>query len=115
LSQQGSTRPVELELEALPSGGRFRGDTECEAEGGVPRVKFDGDGLFEFEDTEGEGIGTWGIVDLSAVMVACEYDGSGDRCSVNEAVVVTCTSDQFMSLIWGGGCDAGEAIGRPPL
>lgn len=101
LSQQDSIRPVEVDLEALPSGGRFRGDTEFEAEGGVPRVKFDGDGLFEFEDAEGEGIGTYGIVESSAVMVVREYDGSGDQYSVNEPVVVTFTSDQFTSLIWG--------------
>ena len=101
LSQQGSIRPVEVDLEALPSGGRFRGDTEFEAEEGMPRVTFDGDGLFEFEDTEGAGIGTYGIVELSAVMVVREYDGSDDKYSVNEPVVVTFASDQFLSLIWG--------------
>ena len=97
-----SNRPIELELPVLPTGGRFRGDTAFEAESGTPKVAFDEHGTFEFEDANGKGEGTYGIVELSAVMVIRDYDGPDDTYSVNEPVVVTFASDQFASLTWGG-------------
>ena len=99
--QLSSNRPVEIELEALPSGSRFRGDTEFEAEGGTPKIKFKEDEMAEFEDAEGEGEATYGIVELSAVVVVRDYDGPDDRYSVAEPVVVMFASDQFTSLTWG--------------
>ena len=56
--------------------------------------------MFEFEDANGGGEGTYGIVELSAVMVIRDYDGPGDTYSVNEPVVVMFADDQFTSLTW---------------
>ena len=84
LSRLSANRPVELELEAVPLGGVFRGGQEFEAEGGTPNIAFDGDGRFEFEDSEGEGEGTYGIVDQTAVMIVRDYDGPDDKYSISE-------------------------------
>ena len=94
-------RPIDIELEVLPTGGRFRGDSEFEAEGGTPRIKFGGDGRFEFEDADGEGEGTYGIVELSAVLVVRDYNGPDEKYSLKEPVDVTFANDQFTSLTWG--------------
>ena len=94
------TRPVDVKLEALAFGSRFRDDTEFEAEGGTPMIAFDGDGEFEFKDADGEGKGTYGIDALSVVMIVREYDGPDDKYSVGEPVVVTSPDDQFTSLAW---------------
>ena len=96
-----NNRPINIELEVVPTGGRLRGDSEFEAEGGTPRIKFGEDGRFEFEDADGEGEGTYGIVELSAVLVVRDYNGSDETYSVKEPVVVTFANDQFTSLTWG--------------
>lgn len=96
-----NNRPVQIELEALPPGGWFGDDLEFESEGGTPSLKFDNEGRFEFEDAEGEGEGTYGIVDLAAVMVVRDYDGPDDKYSLTEAVTVTFSSSEFSSLTWG--------------
>ena len=67
-----------------------------------PRIKFDDDGTFDFEDAEGEGEGTYGIVELSAVMIVRDYDGPDDKYTVTQPVVVTFSSGQFDSLAWNG-------------
>ena len=95
-------RPVEIELGVLPLGSRFREETRFEAEGGTPRIAFDAEGTFEFEDANGEGKGTYGIDALSAVLVVRDYDGPDDAYSVTEPVVVTFANGQFTSLTWGG-------------
>ena len=96
------SRPVDVELEALPFGSRFRDDTEFEAEGGTPMVAFDGEGKFEFKDAKGEGEGTYGIDALNVVMVIRDYDGPDDSYTLSEPVVVTSPDDQFTSLTWSG-------------
>ena len=96
-----TNRPLRIELEALPPGGRLNGDPEFEAEGGTPNIKFTEDGRFEFVDAEGEGQGTYGIVELTAVMVVRDYDGPDDKYSIAEPVVVTFPTDQHLSLTWG--------------
>ncbi len=96
-------RPIELELEALPSGSRLRGEQEFQAEGGTPRITFNEDGFFEFEDAEGEeGMGTYGIVEQDALLVVREYDGDDDKYSIGEPVVISFSSDQFTSFDWDG-------------
>jgi len=94
---------LDVELEALASGGRLRGEQDFEAEGGSPKIKFKEDGIFEFEDAEGEeGEGTYGVVELSALLVVRDYDGDDDKYSISEPVVVTFANDQFTSLTWEG-------------
>ena len=88
LRRGSSNRPVEVDLEVLPSGGRFRGDTEFEAEGGSPTLTFKEDGTFEFEDGDGEGMGTYGIAELSAVLVVREYEGDAGSYTIAEPVIV---------------------------
>ena len=91
-----------LPVSARPPGGLFRGDQEFEAEGGTPGIAFDAEGGFEFEDSEGEGEGegNYGIVDQTAVMTVRDYDGSDDKYSITEPVIVTFLTDQFVSLTW---------------
>lgn len=96
-------RPLDVELEALASGGRLRGEQEFEAAGGSPKIKFTDEGMFEFEDAEGEeGEGTYGVDALDAVLVVRDYDGDDDKYSLSEPVVVTFASDQYTSLTWDG-------------
>ena len=93
-------RRLSIELVAAPPGGLFREGLAVEAEGGTPSIEFKGDGTFEFEDAEDEGEGTYGIVDLSAVLTVRDYDGSDDKYSISQPIIVTFPSDQFMSLTW---------------
>ena len=93
-----ANRPIEVVL--TMSGSRFVNETEFEAEGGMPRIKFGADGSFEFEDTNGDGEGTYGIVEQSAVMIIRDYDGPDGAYSVNAPVVVTFADALFTSLTW---------------
>jgi len=102
IQQLGAGRAVEFELPVLASGGRFRERTEFEAEGGVPKFRFEEDGQFEFEDADGEGEGTYGIVDQSAVLVVRDYDGPDDKFSLTAPVVVEFSNEQFTSLTHAG-------------
>jgi hypothetical protein len=102
ISQLNSNRPIEFELPALASGGRFRERTEFEAEGGLPKFRFEEDGAFEFEDADGEGKGTYGIVEESAVLVVREYDGADDKFSVATPVIVQFGDSMFTSLTHDG-------------
>ena len=101
ISRAANNRPVNLELEALPPGGWFSDDVEFEAEGGTPSIKFNAEGRVEFTDAEGEGEGTYGIVDLAALFVVRDYDGSDEKYSIAEPVTVTFSSGEFGSLTWG--------------
>jgi hypothetical protein len=98
----GQTRPLSFEMPVLASGGRFRERTEFRAEGGTPRFRFEEDGMFEFEDEQGEGEGTYGIVDLSAVLVVREYGGPDDKFNLQTPVVVEFPSNQFNSMTYNG-------------
>ena len=96
-------QPIEIELAVNATGVRLRGEQEFEAAGGSLKIKFREDGVFEFEDAEGEeGEGTYGIVDLEAHLVVRDYNGDDDRYSHTEPVVVTFANDQFRSLTWDG-------------
>ncbi len=96
-----STNRENFELEALPPGGRLRGTQRYEAEAGLPKIEFDEDGTFEFEDAEGEGEGTYGVVELNGFMVVRDYDGPDDKYTVLEEFIVTFANDQFTSFAWG--------------
>ena len=88
-------------MPVLSTGNRFRDDTDFEVEGGVPKIQFKTDGNFDFEDADGEGEGTYGIVELECFMVVRDYDGPDDRYSVNEPVVGTFSNDRFTDMMWG--------------
>ena len=94
-------RPFEIELAASPPGSRVRDDIEFETEDGGITVKLKGDGQFEFEDTEGKGEGTYGIVELEGHLTVRDYDGDDDKFSVAEPVVVTFPNALYSSLTWG--------------
>ena len=76
---RGGNQPVNFRLPVVATGGRFGAHTEFEAEGGTPRVRFEADGTFEFEDAGGEGEGTYGLVALAAILVVRDYDGPNDK------------------------------------
>ena len=98
-----SRDPLNMQLEALPAGGRLRGAQEFEAEGGLPKFKFNEDGVFEFEDADGEeGEGTYAIVEQNGMLTVREYDGDDDKYSIAEPVVITFTSTAFTSFTWDG-------------
>ncbi len=100
--RQLGTNNVEFELPVLPSGGRFRERTEFEAEGGTPTFRFEEDGTFEFEDADGEGEGTYGMVEQSAVLIVRDYDGPDDKFEVKTPVIVEFGDAMFTSLTHGG-------------
>ena len=96
-----ATRPVDVELAALASGGRLRTDTEYQAEGGTPKLTFHEDGTFVFQDTQGKGEGTYGIQERTAELVVRKYDGPDDKYTITMPVTVQFANDQFTSLAWG--------------
>lgn len=100
--QLGTNRPIEFELPVLPFGSRFGERTEFEAEGGTPKFRFEDDGAFEFEDAEGEGKGTYGIVDLNAILTVRDYDGPDDKFSISTPVVVEFGDKMFTSMTHDG-------------
>jgi hypothetical protein len=102
IKQLGDNGPVNFELPALASGGRFRERTEFEAEGGTPKFRFEDDGSFEFEDADGEGEGTYGMVEQSALLVVRDYDGPDDKFNVMTPVVVAFGDQMFTSLTYEG-------------
>ena len=95
-------QPVDFELPWLSTGGVFRERTDFEAEGGIPKFRFEEDHSFEFEDADGEGEGTYGILDLNAILIVRDYDGPDDKFSVNTPVVLVFVNDQFSGLTHDG-------------
>ena len=100
--RQLGTNSVEFEMPVLPSGGRFRERTEFEADGGTPKFRFEDDGTFEFEDADGEGEGTYGMVEQTAVLVIRDYDGPDDKFSVATPLVLEFGDAMFTSLTHDG-------------
>ena len=94
-------RPPPIELEAVPLGQLLNDEFEYEAEGGTPSLKLKPDGMFEFEDAEGEGEGTYQIQDLNAVLTVRDYDGPDDKYTIREPVTLAAQTNQFLSLAWG--------------
>ena len=93
---------VDFELSVLVTGSRFREGTEFEAEGGTPKFRFEDDGTFEFEDADGEGEGTYGIVELAAILIVRDYDGPDDKFTIEIPVVVEFGNQLFTSLTYDG-------------
>ena len=102
VQQLADNRPVDFELPVLATGSRFRERTEFEAEDGTPKFRFEEDGTFEFEDADGEGEGTYGIVDLMALLIVRDYDGPDDRFTIKTPVVVEFSDTLFSSLTHDG-------------
>ncbi len=93
--------PPPIELQLLSSGQFLRDEHQFEAEGGTHSLTLKPDGMFEFEDAEGEGEGNYFIQDTSAILTVRDYDGPDDRFSITEPVVLTAPNDAFGSLVWG--------------
>ncbi len=93
--------PPPVELELLSSGSFLRDETQFEAEGGTHSLTLKPDGMFEFEDPEGEGEGNYAIQDATAILTVRDYDGPDDTFSITEPVVVTAPNDGFLSVMWG--------------
>ena len=100
--RRGNSQSVVFDVPWLSTGGVFRERTDFEAEGGIPKFRFEEDHSFEFEDADGEGEGTYGIVDLNAILIVRDYDGPDDKFSVNTPVVLVFANDQFSSLTHDG-------------
>ena len=93
--------PPPVELELLSSGQFLRDEHQFEAEGGPHSLTLKPDGMFEFEDAEGEGEGNYSLQDTSAVLTVRDYDGPDDKYAITEPVVVTAPNEGFLSLVWG--------------
>ena len=102
IRQLGGGSSVDFELSVLATGSRFRERTEFEAEGGTPKFRFEDDGTFEFEDADGEGEGTYGIVELAAILIVRDYDGPDDKFTIEIPVVVEFGNQLFTSLTYDG-------------
>ena len=116
LRRRGGTRPVNFRLPVVATGNRFDQGTEFEAEGGMPRFRFDEDGTFEFEDTDGEGEGTYGIVALAAILIVRDYDGPADTFTTTTPVVVE-FGDRLMTSLTHHGVQLrrlGRSFQPPP-
>ncbi len=96
-----TTHRQDFEMDALPPGGKLRGKQTFEAEGGVPKISFDEDGTFKFEDVEGDGEGTYGVVELTGMLTVRDYDGPDDKYSIMAPFNIGFTNDRFTSFSWG--------------
>ena len=94
-------RSAPIELEVLAVGQVLQEEFAFEAEGGTPSLTLKSDGMFEFEDAEGEGEGNYSIQDLSVVLTVRDYDGPDDTYTITAPVVVSAPTNQFQSLVWG--------------
>jgi hypothetical protein len=93
--------PPPIELELLKSGKFLRDEHQFETEGGTHSLTLKADGMFEFEDPEGEGEGNYSIQDATAMLTVRDYDGPDDTFSIAEPVVVTAPNNGFLSVVWG--------------
>lgn len=94
-------REQPIALAVLPLGQVLNDDFEYEAEGGTPNFTLKADGMFEFEDADGEGEGNYYIQDLTAVLTVRDYDGPDDRYTIREPLTFTAQTNQFLTLAWG--------------
>ncbi len=94
-------RPAPIELEVLAVGQVLQEEFAFEAEGGTPSLTLKSDGMFEFEDAEGEGEGNYSIQDLSVILTVRDYDGPDDTYTITAPVIVSAPTNQFQSLVWG--------------
>ena len=94
-------RSAPIELEVLAVGQVLQEEFAFEAEGGTPSLTLKSDGMFEFEDAEGEGEGNYSIQDLSVILTVRDYDGPDDTYTITAPVVVSAPTNQFQSLVWG--------------
>ena len=84
------------------SGSVFGERLEFEAEGGTPQFRFEADGTFEFEDADGEGEGTYGIVELAARLIVRDYDGPDDKFTIKTPLVGEFNDTSFSSMTLDG-------------
>lgn len=94
-------RSAPIELAVLAVGQVLQEEFAFEAEGGTPSLTLKSDGMFEFEDAEGEGEGNYSIQDLSVILTVRDYDGPDDTYTITAPVVVSAPTNQFQSLVWG--------------
>ena len=97
----GENRLISFELPVAASGGRFRSETTFVSDPPGTTFSFDEDGTFEFEDTEGEGEGTYGFQGTNAELVVRRYDGPDDKFSIAEPITIQFADDQLTSFMMG--------------
>ncbi len=94
--------PTDLKyvLPVAAQGERFRGTRVYEAEGGTPRFSFQEDGVFSFKEADGEGAGTYDIVEKTVVLVVRTYDGPDDKHPMAVPIELRFLSSVFPSFTW---------------
>ena len=90
-----------FELGVAPTGGRFRTTTTFVSDPAGTTITFEEDGTFAFEDAEGEGMGTYGIDELTAALVVRKYDGPDDKFSISDPLVAEFSNRQLRSFMMG--------------
>ena len=95
----GVNRPINFELPVFASGGHFRSETTFVSDPPGTTISFGEDGLFEFEDAEGEGEGSYGVQGTKAELVVRRYDGPDDKFSIAEPITIQFADEQFTSFM----------------
>ena len=97
----GDNRPINFELPVAESGGRCGSETTFVSDPPGTTISFGEDGLFEFEDAEGEGEGSYGVQGTKAELVVRRYDGPDDKFSIAEPITIQFADDQLTSFMMG--------------
>jgi hypothetical protein len=92
---------VNFELRVAPMGGRFKATTTFVSDPVGTTITFENDGTFVFEDADGEGMGTYGIDELTAALVVREYDGPDDKFSVSDPLMAKFADNSFLNAMMG--------------
>ena len=94
-------RPLDFELPAAASGQRFRSETTYVSDPPGTTVSFDEDGNFKFEDSEGDGEGTYGMQGLNGELVVRKYDGPDDKFSIADPITIQFADEPLTSFMLG--------------
>ena len=101
ISQLSNNAPIDFELPVASTGGRFRSETTFESDPAGTTITFAEDGKFTYEDADGEGEGTYGIVDISVVLVMRKWDGPEDKFTFREPVIAEFDNKNFDAFTFG--------------
>ena len=97
----GSNRPLSIELSVLQRGISFDDETTFVSDPAGTTITFDDDGTFEFEDAGGEGMGTYGIEELTATLVVREYDGPEGKFSISDPLMAEFADKELTNFMMG--------------
>jgi hypothetical protein len=92
---------LSIELSVLQRGISFDDETTFVSDPAGTTITFDDDGTFEFEDAGGEGMGTYGIEELTATLVVREYDGPEGKFSISDPLMAEFADKELTNFMMG--------------